>query len=147
MDETDRKILNLIQEEFPLTERPYDAIGKIVGISGEEALNRVRRLKEAGYIRRLGLILERKKLGLVSTLCGVHVDETKIMQVVKEINAQTGVTHNYERDGDLNVWFTITKATGQEIDDFVSRLERTFGLKVYRFPEKRMFKIKTFFQV
>jgi siroheme decarboxylase len=145
MDEIDRKILNLIQEEFPVMERPYAEIGRLLGITEDDALSRVAGLKEAGYIRRLGPILERKKLGYVSTLCGVHVDEEELAHVVARINAQTGVTHNYEREGDLNVWFTITKPTQQAIDDFISRLEEDFRLKVHRFPEKRVFKIKTYF--
>lgn len=145
IDSVDRQILNLIQEEFPLIEHPYAEIGERVGVSEEDALGRVRRLKEVGYIRRLGPVLERKKLGYTSTLCGVHVDEEKLEAVVERINSDSGVTHNYEREGDLNLWFTVTKRTPEEIDGFVLSLERTFGLKVYRFPEKRVFKIKTFF--
>jgi DNA-binding Lrp family transcriptional regulator len=145
MDEIDKKILNLIQEEFPLSERPFADIGKEVGIDEKEAVKRVAVLKEKGIIRRIGPILERKKLGYVSVLCGVHVDDSKIMEVAKEINGLTGVTHNYEREGDLNLWFTITKKTSGEIDRALSDLERAYGLRIYRFPEKRMFKIKTYF--
>jgi DNA-binding Lrp family transcriptional regulator len=147
LDDIDRRILNLIQEEFPLAERPFDELGRVAGVDGREALERVRALKQKGYIRRLGPILERKKLGYVSTLCGLHVDEDNILQVAGEINRQTGVTHNYEREGELNLWFTITKKTDQEIDSFISHLEKTFAIKVYRFPEKQVFKIKTFFRV
>jgi siroheme decarboxylase len=145
MDDIDRKILNLLQEEFPLTERPYEEIGKAVGVMEEEVLARVRALKEAGYIRRIGLVLEKKKLGLTSTLCGTRVVEEKLAPLVEEINAEPGVTHNYEREGDLNLWFTVTKNTRAEIDRFLARLERNHDIKVYRFPEKQMFKIKTFF--
>jgi DNA-binding Lrp family transcriptional regulator len=145
MDEIDKKILNLIQEEFPLLERPFEDIGKKVGISGREVLKRVKELKEKGIIRRIGPILERKKLGYASVLCGVHVDENKTVEIALEISALTGVTHNYEREGDLNLWFTITKKTGGEIDRALADLEKTYGLKIYRFPEKKMFKIKTYF--
>jgi DNA-binding Lrp family transcriptional regulator len=145
MDEIDKKILNLIQEEFPLAERPFAAIGKQAGISEREAVKRVKTLKEKGIIRRIGPILERKKLGYVSVLCGVHVDDNAITEVVREINGLTGVTHNYEREGDLNLWFTITKKTIGEIDRALSDLEKAHGLRVYRFPEKKTFKIKTYF--
>jgi len=145
MDEIDKKILNLIQEEFPLAERPFAAIGKQAGISGKEAVKRVKTLKEKGIIRRIGPILERKKLGYVSVLCGVHVDDNAIAEVAREINGLTGVTHNYEREGDLNLWFTITKKTIGEIDRALSDLEKAHALRVYRFPEKKMFKIKTYF--
>jgi siroheme decarboxylase len=147
MDEIDRKILNLIQEEFPLVERPYAEIGRAVGIDEKEAIVRTQRLKESGYIRRIGPILERKKLGYVSALCGVHVDEPRITEVAKAINALNGVTHNYEREGDLNLWFTITGKTKTEIEGHLSDLEKAFSLKIYKFPEKKVFKIKTYFPV
>jgi len=147
MDEIDKKILNLIQEEFPVARRPFSEIGNVIGISEKDVLERVRRLKEKGYIRRIGPILERKKLGLTSVLCGARVSEEMILKVAEEINKQSGVTHNYEREGELNLWFTITKETKEEIDEFLGTMERKFSLKIYRFPEKRVFKIKTFFPV
>jgi DNA-binding Lrp family transcriptional regulator len=147
MDEIDKKILNMIQEEFPLHERPYREIGKQVGIDETESMERVQRLKDGGIIRRIGVVFEPKKLDYSSTLCGVHVDEEKLMEVVDAINGHTGVTHNYEREGDLNLWFTIIVDNAEAIDTFIEDLERRFSLKIYRFPKKRVFKIKTFFPV
>jgi DNA-binding Lrp family transcriptional regulator len=147
MDVIDRTILNIIQEEFPLTEKPFEAIGKQAGISGEETLERIRRLTEKGYIRRIGLVLERKKLGYVSLLCGTNANTDTIEAIAEEINKEPGVTHNYEREGELNLWFTITMKTMDDIDTFITTLEKTFPIKVYRFPEKRTFKIKTYFPV
>jgi DNA-binding Lrp family transcriptional regulator len=147
MDAIDRTILNTIQEEFPLTEKPFEVIGRQAGISGEEALGRIRRLTEEGYIRRIGLVLERKKLGYAGLLCGAHVDAENIEAIAGEINKEPGVTHNYEREGELNLWFTVTMKTMGDIDKFITTLEKTFPIKVYRFPEKRTFKIKTYFPV
>jgi DNA-binding Lrp family transcriptional regulator len=147
MDDIDKKILNLIQEEFPLHERPYAEIGRQVGINEKEAMERVQKLKDAGIIRRIGVVFEPKKLDYTSTLCGVHVDEKRLMEVVDAINKHTGVTHNYEREGDLNLWFTIIADKAEEIDTFIGELERRFSLKIYRFPKKRVFKIKTYFPV
>ena len=147
MDTTDRTILNLIQEEFPLTEKPFEAIGKQARISGEEALARIRKLTEEGYIRRIGLVLERKKLGYTGLLCGTHVDVDKIETIAGEISKEPGVTHNYEREGELNLWFTITMKTMDDINTFITTLEKTFFIKVHKFPEKRTFKIKTYFPV
>jgi len=147
MDEIDKKILNLIQEEFPLHKRPYAEIGRQVGIDEKEAMERVQRLKDAGIIRRIGVVFEPKKLDYTSTLCGVHVEEKMLMEVVEAINKNTGVTHNYEREGDLNLWFTIIADNAEEINTFIGDLERRFSLKIYRFPKKRVFKIKTYFPV
>ena len=147
MDDIDRIILNLIQEEFPLTPRPFAEIGKIAGITEEETLNRVKMLKQNGYIRRIGPILERKKLKYVSTLCGVKVGEDILPTLVNELNRHNGVTHNYERDGELNIWFTITAKKIEDIDGYLAGLEKKYSLKIYRFPEKQVFKIKTYFPV
>jgi DNA-binding Lrp family transcriptional regulator len=147
MDQIDRAILNIIQEEFPLTEKPFEAIGRQVEISGKEALERVKRLKEEGFIRRIGLVLERKKLGYASLLCGVHVDNDKIEEVAGTISAEPAVTHNYERDGELNLWFTVTMKTIDDINIFLRNIEERHALRIYRFPEKKTFKIKTYFPV
>jgi siroheme decarboxylase len=145
MDEIDKNILNTMQEEFPVTQRPFAEVGKLVGLDEKEVVERVKRLKNDGYIRRIGPILERKKLKYVSALCGVHVDEGIIMDFVDKINKHSGVTHNYERDGDLNIWFTIAAKTNDEIEFFLSGMEKKYAVKIYRFPEKKVFKIKTFF--
>ncbi len=147
MDKIDRTILNIIQEEFPLTKKPFEVVGKQAGISEEETLERIRRLTEEGYIRRIGLVLERKKLGYAGLLCGAHVDADYIEKVADAISKEPGVTHNYEREGELNLWFTVTMKTMDDINTFITTLENTFSIKVYKFPEKRTFKIKTYFPV
>jgi siroheme decarboxylase len=147
MDDIDRKILNVMQEEFPLNPRPFALIGAAAGISEEETLGRVKRLGEEGYIRRIGPVLEPKKLVFSSTLCGVHVDEAPLPDVVAAVNAHKGVTHNYEREGELNLWFTVTAKSESEIDGFLAGLEARFSLTIYKFPKKKVFKIKTYFPV
>lgn len=147
IDEIDRKILNLIQHAFPVTKRPFFEIGRAVGIEEREAFERIKRLKERGIIRRIGPVIERKKIGYVSVLCGLHAGEDRIEEIAMAINAHPGVTHNYEREGDLNLWFTITGKTHGEIESFLEGIERTFSVKIYKFPEKKVFKIKTYFPV
>ncbi|HEX2967264.1 MAG TPA: Lrp/AsnC family transcriptional regulator, partial [Syntrophorhabdaceae bacterium] len=143
----DRKILNCIQEEFPLVSKPYDTIGARVGLNGFETFERVKRLRKNGVIRRIGAILERKKLGYSGILCGVHVNEENVDAFVDDINKEEGVTHNYEREGELNIWFTVIKQHMEEIDAFITALEEKFRIVIYRFPEKQTFKIRTFFPV
>lgn len=147
MDEIDKKILNTIQAEFPVSQRPFAEVGKLVGIEEKEVLERVKNLKAEGYIRRIGPILERRKLDYASALCGVRVEEDKLPALVDDLNKHSGVTHNYEREGELNIWFTITAKTVEEIDGFLAPLEEKYSLTIYRFPEKRLFKIKTYFPV
>ena len=145
MDDIDKKILNTIQEEFPIAQRPFEEIGKHLAIAEKDVLERVKRLKNDVYIRRIGPILERKKLKYASTLCGVSVNGDILPTFVDELNRHRGITHNYERDGELNIWFTISARMVDEIEDYLESLEKKYSLKIYRFPEKKVFKIKTYF--
>lgn len=147
LDDIDRTILNFIQESFPVEKRPFQFIGKLLGLEEEVVLERIRSLKKRGVIRRIGPILERKRLGFVSVLCGLHASRDIIEAIAEEINKHAGVTHNYERDGELNLWFTLTVRTKEEIDSFLWEIEKKFSIKIYRFPEKSVFKIKTYFPV
>lgn len=145
IDEIDRKILNLIQEDFPLTERPFKSLGEVLNLSEEEIIERVKRLKEGKIIRRIGPVIEKKGIGYVGMLCGAKVEEERIEEVAKEIAKHRGVTHCYEREGELNLWFTIITEKEEELENFLETCERRFNIKIYRFPEKRVYKIKTYF--
>lgn len=147
MDHADRKILTMLQEEFPLTERPFDVIGEKIGLSGEEIRRRVMRLRERGYIRRIGPVLDPKKMGYVSLLCGAAIPAGRLEEVARAVSAESSVTHNYEREGDLNLWFTVTMKKNEDIEGFLKALEEEFSIRIYRFPEKRTFKIKTRFSI
>jgi DNA-binding Lrp family transcriptional regulator len=147
MDHADRQILTMLQEEFPLTERPFDDIGEKIGLSGEETRRRVTRLKERDYIRRIGPVLDPKKMGYVSLLCGASIPAGRLEEVARAVSAEPSVTHNYEREGDLNLWFTVTMKKNEDIERFLKTLEEAFSIRIYRFPEKRTFKIKTRFSI
>ena len=145
MDATDKQLLDMLQEEFPLAESPFAVIGEKMGIPGDEVQNRIKALKAHGYIRRIGPVLDAKKLGYYSLLCGAAVKADIIEEVAKTVNAEASVTHNYEREGDLNLWFTVTMKTRDDIDRFLKKIEDRFSITVHRFPEKRTFKIRTRF--
>jgi len=113
MDATDRKLLNLIQEDFPITAQPFAEVAVRIGIDEAEVRERIGRLKAKGIIRRIGAVFDLRKLGFVSTLCAARVPEEKIPAFVDTVNACPGVTHNYRREHEYNVWFTLI-APGEE---------------------------------
>ena len=92
LDTIDRKLLDIIQTAFPLVPRPYAELGRQLGISEEEALARVKGMKERKIIRRLGANFQSAKLGFRSTLCGAHVPEEKLDAFIADVNALPGVT-------------------------------------------------------
>jgi len=145
MDATDKKLLDMLQEEFPLSERPFAEIGMKVGLTGEEVQIRIENLKAGGYIRRIGPVLNAMRLGYHSLLCGAAIGPDMIEAVAEAVTAEPSVTHNYEREGDLNLWFTVTMKTETDIEKFLHGLEERFSITIHRFPQKRTFKIKTRF--
>lgn len=148
MDAIDRKIINEIQVHFPITSRPYADIGKKVGLSEEEIIERIKRLKERGYIRRIGANFNSDKLGFTSTLCAARVPEDKIDQFVKVVNQYKGVTHNYKRRDDFNIWFTFIAPTMADIEKALEEVRQKTGIKeIYSFPATKTFKIEVKFEV
>lgn len=147
MDRVDRKILDLLQQDFPLTVEPYKELARQVGRSEEEVLERIARLKEAGIIRRIGGIINARGLGWVTTLCAVSVPEDRIEEIAQRINAEPGVTHNYLRDHELNMWFTLIAPSHQEIEAILDKIETDTDLSIHNFPAAQTYKIKVSFDM
>lgn len=147
MDRVDRKILDLLQQDFPLTVEPYKELARQVGRSEEEVLERIARLKEAGIIRRIGGIINARGLGWVTTLCAVSVPEDRIEEITQRINAEPGVTHNYLRDHELNMWFTLIAPSHQEIEAILDKIETDTDLSIHNFPAAQTYKIKVSFDM
>jgi DNA-binding Lrp family transcriptional regulator len=148
MDAIDRKILNLIQKEFPVVAEPFKVIGDSVGIPEGEALERVRRLRETGIIRRIGAVFEPKKLGYVSTLCAARVPEGKIKDFVKTVNACPGVTHNYKRNHEYNIWFTFIAPSEKAMEGAIAKIKEKTGITdVLQMRAVRVFKVDATFEL
>ena len=148
MDEIDKKILNILQEEFPLVEQPFLIVGQKCGISEDETFSRVQKMKEEGIIRRIGAVFDGAKLGRVSTLCAARVPEEKIDGFVQIVNANKNVTHNYRRDNEYNIWFTVSAATAGELEEFLKDVKKKTGVEdILDMRAVRTFKINASFDV
>ncbi len=148
MDDIDKKILNILQKEFPLTERPFLAVAQKCGLSEEEVISRVQKLKEKGILRRIGAIFSGANLGRVSTLCAARVPEEKLDNFVSAVNAYSGVTHNYRRNNEYNVWFTVNAASRKEIARFLTQLKENTGVSdILEMNAVRTFKIDASFEM
>lgn len=145
MDKWDKKILDIIQTDFPLESRPYDIIAQKIGLTEEEVLSRVKRLKEKGVIRRIGANFQSRKLGWFSTLCAAKVPEEKLSEFIQEVNKYPGVTHNYLRKNQFNVWFTYIGPSQEEVEADLKKISQKTGIEVLSLPAVKMFKIKVDF--
>jgi DNA-binding Lrp family transcriptional regulator len=147
MDNIDREILDIIQSDYPIVSRPYYEIGKRVRLTESEVLARVRRLKELGIIRRIGANFQSRKLGWKSTLCCAKVPEKKLNDFIKVVNEYPGVTHNYLRKHEYNVWFTFIAPTWEKIEKDLKTIEEKTGVKILNLPATKMLKIKVDFKM
>ncbi len=141
-DEVDRKLLNEIQWEFPLVKRPYLSIGKKLGLSEEEAMRRVIDLRGKDVIRQINAIYDTRRLGYSSTLVSFSVEEDRIDAVAEKINAHPGVSHNYRREGDFNLWFTLATPPGRDVGSEAARLAIDNGVERWHLlPALKLYKI------
>jgi DNA-binding Lrp family transcriptional regulator len=107
LDEMDRKLLNLMQGSFPIEPRPYLRVAEQAGIGEQEVMARVSELLDKRIIRQVTPIFDTRALGYSSMLVAAKVDPEVPHRAAKVINEHPGVSHNYLRNHDFNLWFTI----------------------------------------
>jgi DNA-binding Lrp family transcriptional regulator len=148
MDTIDKKILNIIQKDFPIVAEPFTVIAEKVGISEDEVLERISRLKQEGIIRRIGAVFDSKKMGFVSTLCASRVPEEKLKAFVEVVNSYAGVTHNYRRNHEYNVWFTFIAPDEETLKKSLTEIrDRTGIADIISMRAVRTFKIDASFEL
>lgn len=103
----DKALLNLLQTELPVCSHPFAKLGAELGTDEATVLEHLKRMKAAGYLRRIGTFFNSARLGYQGTLVALTVDEDQMASVAEAINRYPGATHNYEREGQYNLWFTL----------------------------------------
>ncbi len=142
LEEMDRKLLNDIQWVFPLVDRPYQEIGKNYGITEEEAMRRIKSMKKLGLIRQINAIFDTRRLGYKSALIAFAVKPDKLDAVAEKINEHPGVSHNYERNHEYNIWFTLAVPPETDMKDDLDKMASLDGVVKYRLlPTLKMYKI------
>lgn len=139
LDDTDRRIVNALQEGFPLSPRPYAEAAEPLGLTEAELIARLKRLLETRVITRFGPFFDAAAMGGAFCLCAMAVPEERFETVMTQINARPEVAHNYERAHRLNMWFVLATETPEGIAKAAHEIEGETGLKVLRFPKEREF--------
>jgi siroheme decarboxylase len=148
LDDSDRAILNRIQSNFPIDSNPYGVIAGELGMTEAQVIERTRALKQAGIIRRVGGNFVPHKVGYVSTLCAARVPENQVDAFARVVNRYPGVTHNYQRNNDFNVWFTFIARSSDEIARNLEQIAAETGIDtILNLPATKVFKINAQFDV
>ncbi|HEY1458384.1 MAG TPA: Lrp/AsnC family transcriptional regulator [Solirubrobacteraceae bacterium] len=141
----DRRLLNLMQGSFPIEPRPYARVAALAEISEEEVLSRVKHLLEQRIIRQVTPIFDTRALGYSSMLVAAKVDPQYPHRAAKVINAHPGVSHNYLRNHDFNLWFTIATEPDSKLglQGTLEVLAAEAGAEsVRQLPTLKLFKIR-----
>ena len=139
IDATDRRIVNALQEGFPLSPRPYAEAARDLGLTEDELILRLKRLLETRALTRFGPFFDASALGGAFCLCAMAVPEDRFDAVAEQVNAHTEVAHNYARAHRLNMWFVLATETPDGIDHAADRIEVETGITVLRFPKQQEF--------
>ena len=142
LDSIDQELLNLLQAGFPTTHSPFADVAARMETTEEQLLARTARLREARVIRQLSAIFDTRSLGYQSTLVAMRLDPERLEQGAAVINQHPGVSHNYRRNHEFNLWFTLATPPGSDIDRTLQRLHELSGAAVTRkLQTLKLFKI------
>jgi len=147
LDKIDKLILNTIQLDFPLDVHPFEKLAEQFDIPEDELLQRLDRLTKEGALRRIGPIINTKRTGGISTLVAVKVPEAQLEEVAARINRHPEVSHNYLRPAEYNIWFTISAANEERLDQILDELKAETGCSFINLPTTRLFKIGVKFDI
>jgi siroheme decarboxylase len=145
LDDAERRLLNLLQGSFPLSPRPFAAVGALAGMTEAEVISRTRQLLADRIIRQLTPIYDTRALGYTSMLVAAKVDPEVPWRAARAINSHPGVSHNYLRNHEFNMWFTVAVAEDSRLgmDGTLAVLQQLSGAESIRqLPTLKLFKIR-----
>lgn len=142
LDVIDQRLLNEMQDRFPLVREPFAALAERVETDEADVLRRVAAMRASGVLRQVSPIFDTKALGYHSSLVAMRVPEERLKHAADVVNAHPGVSHNYKRTHEFNMWFTVAVPPGSDLQAHVDALHREAGAESTRLlPTLRLFKI------
>ena len=144
----DKRLLNLLQGNLPVCSRPFARLGEMLETTEEHVLSRLDDLKREGYLRRIGTFFNSEQLGYHGTLIALRVAEEHIADVAAAINRYAGATHNYEREGRYNLWFTLLTPSREMEQRILSEIAALPGVQnLMSLKAHRRYKINVQFKL
>lgn len=136
-DRVDRRLIDRLHGELPLTERPFADIGQEFGISEDEVIERLRRMLAQGTLTRFGPLFQIERAGGLFVLAALEVPEADFARITALVNALPEVAHNYRREHRLNMWFVVAAESPEAAKAALDRVGLITGLAVHAFPKER----------
>ena len=143
----DKRIINRLQDGFPISERPYAEVAAELGTDEATLMARIDALLEAGVLTRFGPLYHAEQLGGGLTLAAMSIPPEDFERVAAQVNAFPEVAHNYARDHELNMWFVLATETPERIQKVLQAIEQATGYRVYNMPKKEEFFVGLKFKV
>ena len=143
MDLVDRKLLNIIQSEFPLVDEPYKAVGDSLGIGEDDVLARLAELRQQNVVRQISAIFDTRRLGYRTSLIAMALEPRKLVKGANVVSQHPGVSHNYGREGSFyNLWYTLAVAPSEDLEKTAERMAMEAQAISFRImPTLKFFKI------
>jgi DNA-binding Lrp family transcriptional regulator len=136
-DEIDRRIINALQGDFPLSDEPYREAAEALGLTETELLARLKCMLDARILTRFGPMFQIERMGGRFVLAAMQVPEADFERIATIVNAFPEVAHNYRREHAFNMWFVLATEKPEGITEALSRIEQATGLAVAAFPKER----------
>jgi DNA-binding Lrp family transcriptional regulator len=142
----ERQLLDTFQRDFPLEPRPFAAIARLLGVDEATVIAEFRRLTESGVISRIGVVVRTGAVGS-STLAAMTVPPERLEQVAALVSGCAEVNHNYERDGEPNLWFVVTAPDRAHLENVLADIEERSGLAVFDLPMEEAYHLDLGFPI
>ncbi len=137
LDAIDRAIIDTLQGDFPLSERPYADAAQRLGIVEADLLARLKRMLDDKVLTRFGPMFQIERMGGAFVLAALAVPEERYETVAAQVNALPQVAHNYRREHLLNMWFVLATEKPEGIAEAIAQIEADTGLPVHAFPKEK----------
>ncbi len=142
LDPIDRAILNRLQDDLPVSERPYAAVAAELGLEEAELLTRLESLLARRVLTRFGPLYDAERLGGAFSLVAMAVPDARFDEVAELVNAYPQVAHNYRREHELNMWFVLATERPEEIARLNAEIATRTGLPVYDMPKEAAYHLR-----
>lgn len=147
MNEIDKKIINCLQDGFPLSSRPFAEVAEQLGSTEQEIMERVQVLLDDGILSRFGPMYQAERMGGGLTLAAMKIAEEDFSRVTEQVNAFSQVAHNYKREHELNMWFVLATETPEGILECIEEIEKVTGYQVFNMPKQEEFYVGLRFEL